>query len=291
MPYKLNKIILGTAQFGMNYGIANKKGKIKLSEIFKILNFLKKKKINILDTANSYKSSESEIGRYFFKTKKKFKIITKYSFKNSNSLSKQFKKTFSSLGYLPNTIIAHSYEDYLNPLFHKEVKIIKNKYYIKKLGVSIYNVDELNKVLDYKKPDVIQVPINIFDKRFFDKKIIKILKKKSVKIIGRSVFLQGLLFKDKEYILRNFKNIKKEYFQLLKIAKSEKVSLSQLSLIWAFNLKELDNIVIGVDSLDHLRENLNTLTKKISKKSLLQIQKINLNNNKIIIPYLWKIKQ
>jgi len=146
-------------------------------------------------------------------------------------------------------------------------------------------------VLDYKKPDVIQVPINIFDKRFFDKKIIKILKKKSVKIIGRSVFLQGLLFKDKEYILRNFKNIKKEYFQLLKIARSEKVSLSQLSLIWAFNLKELDNIVIGVDSLDHLKENLGTLKKKISKKSLLQIQKINLNNNKIIIPYLWKIKQ
>ena len=192
---------------------------------------------------------------------------------------------------MPNTIIAHSYEDYLNPLFHKEVKIIKNKYYIKKLGVSIYNVDELNKVLGYKKPDVIQVPINIFDKRFFDKKIIKILKKKSIKIIGRSVFLQGLLFKDKEYILRNFKNIKKEYFQLLKIAKSEKVSLSQLSLIWVFNLKELDNIVIGVDSLDHLRDNLNTLKKKISKKSLLQIQKINLNNNKIIIPYLWKIKQ
>lgn len=291
MPFKLNKIILGTAQFGMKYGIANKKGKIKLNEIFRILNFLKKKKINILDTANSYKSSESEIGRYFFKTKKKFKIITKYSFKNKQSLSKQFKKSFSSLGYIPNTIIAHSYKDYLNPLFHKEVKEIKNKYFVKKLGVSIYSVDELNKVLDYKRPDVIQVPINIFDRRFFDKKIIKILKKKSVKIIGRSVFLQGLLFKDKEYILRNFKNIKKEYFQLLKIAKSEKVSLSQLSLIWVFNLKELDNIVIGVDSLDHLRENLSTLRKKISKKSLLQIQKINLNNNKIIIPYLWKIKQ
>ena len=76
-------------------------------------------------------------------------------------------------------------------------------------------------MLDYKRPDVIQVPINIFDKRFFDKKIIKILKKKSIKIIGR-FFLQGLLFKDKEYILRNFNNIKKEYFQLLKIAKSEK---------------------------------------------------------------------
>ena len=77
----------------------------------------------------------------------------------------------------------------------------------------------------------------------------------------------------------------------VQIAKKEKVSLSQLSLIWTYNLKELDNIVIGVDSLDHLRENLSTLKKKISKKSLLQIRKINLNNHMILNPYLWKIKQ
>ena len=107
-------------------------------------------------------------------------------------------------------------------------------------------------MLDYKKPDVIQVPINIFDKRFFDKKIIKILKKKSVKIIGRSV-LQGLLFKDKEYIFKNFKNIKK-IFSTIKNSKKGESFISQLSLIWVFNLKALDNIVIGVDSLDHLRE-------------------------------------
>ena len=47
------KIILGTAQFGTNYGIANKSGKIKYNEIFKILNYLKKNKINSLDTASS----------------------------------------------------------------------------------------------------------------------------------------------------------------------------------------------------------------------------------------------
>jgi len=290
MPIKLDKIILGTAQFGMKYGITNK-GKIKSSEIFRILNFLKRKKINFLDTAYAYKSSEREIGKYFVKKRGKFNIITKYSFKNNKTLSGQFQKTFSSLGYLPHTIMAHSCKDYLNPLFHKQIKKIQDKHYIKNLGVSIYNVEELNKILNYKKPDVVQIPVNIFDKRFFDKKVIKKLKKNSVKIIGRSVFLQGLLFKDKEYIFKNFRNIKKSYLKLLKIAKKEGVSLSQLSLIWTYNLKELDNIVLGVDSLDHLRENLNTLKKKISKKSLLQIQKINLNNHIILNPYLWKIKQ
>ena len=48
---KLSKIILGSAQFGMNYGISNKEGEIKTNEVFNILNFLKQKKINYIDTA------------------------------------------------------------------------------------------------------------------------------------------------------------------------------------------------------------------------------------------------
>ena len=60
-----NKIILGTAQFGMKYGVANKKGKIKSKEIFKILNYLKKINIKFLDTAYSYGVSEEEIGKYY----------------------------------------------------------------------------------------------------------------------------------------------------------------------------------------------------------------------------------
>ena len=65
------KIVLGTAQFGMNYGISNQVGKIKTTNITKILNFLKKENINLIDTANNYKKSEKEIGKYCKKYKKK----------------------------------------------------------------------------------------------------------------------------------------------------------------------------------------------------------------------------
>ena len=82
------------------------------------------------------------------------------------------------MGYVPNTVLAHSYKDYLNPNFHKEINVIKKKYLIKNIGVSLYNVTELNKILNYKKPDLIQIPLNILDKRFLNKDIIKTLKKK-----------------------------------------------------------------------------------------------------------------
>jgi aryl-alcohol dehydrogenase-like predicted oxidoreductase len=285
------KIILGTAQFGMKYGISNTDGEIKLVEVFKILNFLKQKKITSLDTARSYKSSERKIGKYFKKTKKKFNIITKFSFKNNNSVESQFKESFKALGYIPNTILAHSYKDYMNPKFHKQINILKEKYSINNIGVSLYNISELNKILTYKRPDLVQVPINILDKRFLDPKICKILKKKSIKILGRSIFLQGLFFNSQKFIFKNFKGAKNKYLEILKIANYEKMTLAELSLNWAFHLKEVDNIVLGIDNLSHLKKNLDIVKKRISKESLEQIKKINLNNNNIIRPYLWKIKQ
>jgi len=286
-----NKIILGTAQFGMKYGIANNSGKIQYPEISRILNFLHKKKIKLLDTAFAYGVSEKEIGNFYKKKKKKFKIITKLSFKNNMDIIDQYESSLESLGYAPSIILAHNYKDYLNLNFHKQIKILKKKYFIKKVGVSLYNIDELEKILAYKKPNFVQIPINIFDQRFLDEKVLKKLESRSIKIIARSVFLQGLLFKKPNFIFKNFKNVENNFLKSLEIAKKEKMNLGQLSLNWVYHLKKINNIVFGVDNLKHLKENFKIKKKKITKKSIDEIKKINLNNNKIIKPYLWKIKQ
>ena len=72
-----NKLIMGTAQFGMKYGINNKIGKIQKNEIYRILNFCKKNNINHFDTASSYGESEKILGIYLKKNDYNFKIITK----------------------------------------------------------------------------------------------------------------------------------------------------------------------------------------------------------------------
>ena len=85
--------------------------------------------------------------------------------------------------------------------------------------------------------------------------------------------------------------MKNKFLKILKIAEHEKMTLAELSLNWTFHLKEIDNIILGIDRLSHLKKNLNITKKRISKESLKQIKKINLNNNNIVRPYLWKIKQ
>jgi len=283
------KIILGTAQFGMRYGITNKKGKTNKKEIEKILNHLSKKKISYLDTANAYKKSELEIGNYLKKNKKKFKIITKYS-KVSGDIYKQFIKTRKLIGQNPDTILAHSTKDYLSKNFQKNIDLLKKNFSIKNIGVSLYDPNDLFKVIKIRIPDVIQVPINIFDKRFLDKKIITCLKKNNIRMQARSVFLQGLLFVGKDKIYKKFSNVSKTYEEMLKISHKEGLSLSYLSLIWVYSKKEINKVLLGVNCLKQLKLNLKYIEKKISNKSIKLIDEINLHNDKIIKPNLWNIK-
>ncbi|PMP92163.1 MAG: aldo/keto reductase, partial [Hydrogenobaculum sp.] len=60
----IEKIALGTVQFGLDYGINNPYGKIKEDEVFRILDFAKEHRIDTLDTAYLYGDSEKVLGKY-----------------------------------------------------------------------------------------------------------------------------------------------------------------------------------------------------------------------------------
>lgn len=285
-----NKLILGTAQFGMDYGVNNRIGKIKKGEILKILDFSKKNNINLFDTANSYGNSENKLGNYIKKKKNNFKIITKYS-SNSSGFIKQFIKTIKLTGLIPDVVLAHSYKDYLSKDFQEGLDFLIKKFRLKKYGVSLYDPKEYFKILKVRIPKVIQVPINIFDKRFLKKRIISSIKRNKIELHARSVFLQGLLFAENNKIYNSFRNIKKNFEIASKLSDNENLTLAEISFLWVYKNKNIKKIVIGVDSLNQLKENFKLLNTKLSKKTILKIDKINLHKNNIIKPNLWKIKQ
>ena len=286
-----DRLILGTAQFGMDYGITNKSGEISFNQIIKILNYLKKNKVNYLETANSYSTSERKIGKYHLKFKKKFKIITKFSIRNNLNINYQYQKSVLQLGYKPEIIFAHTGKDYLNKNFRLKLFQLKKKFKIKKIGVSIYSPSEFYKILKVEKPNIIQVPCNILDKRFLDKKILTIAKRNKIQIHARSIFLQGLLFMEKNEIIKRFKNTKKTFNKLEVICNKEKISLGELALLWISKKKEINKFIIGIDNYNQIIKNIKILrNKKIKNLSIDEVDKINIYNNKITKPYLWKKK-
>ena len=181
-----SKIVIGTANFGMLYGLQKKK--VKISEIKKIMKFAIENNINTLDTASAYNSAEKNLGKIGLK---KWNIITKIPKlpNNVNNVEKWFQnKILSSFKNLKvkkiNTLMLHDTSNIINKKkfrrIYNEMNKLKKKKIIKKIGISIYDSKIGIKILKKYSFDVVQAPFNILDDRIITSGLIKILKKKKL---------------------------------------------------------------------------------------------------------------
>ena len=166
------RLAIGTANFYSNYGIkkSNLKSKKKIDEILK---YLKKYNILTLDTAISYKGNEKLFKNHNLK---KFKIVSKIKLENKTNFINYYRNlieknlTNSNLKSF-NTLLVHNVE--ILKINAKKTnlffKLIKREKLTKKIGFSIYDLEDLKLVLNRAKPDVIQIPINVLNPNFSSK--------------------------------------------------------------------------------------------------------------------------
>tara|TARA_Y100000591_G_scaffold125211_1_gene107033 strand:+ start:13070 stop:13960 length:891 start_codon:yes stop_codon:yes gene_type:complete len=284
-----NKIAIGTAQFGLDYGIANKHGRVSANEIRSILNFALENNINTLDTAKVYGNSEKSIGDYLRESKKKWNIITKISDSNK-SIIEQIQDSKEKLTVVPNVILAHSADLFLDSMFQSEIQETKDKELIHSIGVSLYNEKEINLILNSKiKPDVIQLPMNILDTRLYRSGVLNKLYNSKIDIHIRSVFLQGLFYLSKTELEDGFKDVIPYLEKLKLISSNNGLTLSELSLLWLLSLKEVNKVIIGVDNVLQLKIHLESLNKKINPSIFKEALSICYDNENTLNPSLWPI--
>lgn len=251
---KTNKIGLGSVQFGINYGISNNDGITKYDEVKRIIKFSKEKGIDMIDTAFGYGKAEEILGKIGVNY---FNIVSKFNSKNKNEIYSNLELSLKKL----NTKSLYGY------LAHKPSMILENldiwnimndlKDFgkVKKIGFSFNDPIEVEKMLDKNiLPDIVQIPFNIFDNRF--KKSFKFLKKNNVEIHSRSAFLQGLLFIKPNKLPHNLKAFYEKLFDLNILVKKNKLDISALSIIYCTSQLYIDKVIIGVQSLDQLKQNL-----------------------------------
>lgn len=250
----MGKLILGTVQFGVQYGI-NSAGRPSEEAVKGILAAAAKGGIDTLDTSSAYGNSEEILGECITH-EEGFKIVSKYP-KGEMPVGEMFKSSLNRLkvdklyGYL-----LHHFEVYNNnPKIWDEFVALKESGKVQKIGFSLYTPEELQFILDNKSPfDLIQVPFNIFDKKFLP--LMKEVHEKGVEIHVRSTFLQGLFFKDREALPEKLKPMKKYLLQLDEFSKQSGLSISETALNYNLHNPYIDGVLIGVDNVSQLIMNL-----------------------------------
>jgi aryl-alcohol dehydrogenase-like predicted oxidoreductase len=271
------KIGLGTVQFGIPYGISNKSGQTSVAEVTSILNYAKEKGIDVLDTASAYGTSEEVLGQNNLEY---FNIVSKFLIQNNEqNISTQLHASLKLLninslyGYL-----AHRALDVVNnPELWDELNKFKEKGFIKKIGFSFNEINEMEAVLAAGfTPDIIQIPFNYLDNRFQTYMID--LKSKGCEIHTRSPFLQGLFFSDTSDLNPFFDEIKPILTQLQEYGNE----LPGMLLKHCIEKPFVDKVIFGVNTLAQLQENI---------KSMMNAKNLPLNerkvNESILIPSKW----
>ena len=284
---KINKIVLGTVQFGQDYGISNNKGKTKFEDVKKILEFAGFNNIKTLDTANVYGDAENLLGKIGIE---KFNVVSKFKFQKKESIEEKFIETINKLK-IKNlyAYLSHDSNEIINdPQIWTVLTDIKKQKKIKKIGFSFNSVSEFKKIYELGiKPDIIQIPFNLLDNRF--KKIAKYCSKNKIEVHSRSVFLQGLFFLETYKLPNELKKMKKYLNELILICKNNNCSINQLALNYVLSKKYIDKVIIGVENVNQFRENINLLYEDLNHKVYEIIENITIEDKYLLNPSNWKI--
>lgn len=249
----MTKISIGTAQWGLNYGISNTTGIPSYKGLTEILDYARTNKIKMLDTASLYGEAESKLGNVGCDD---FRIVTKITIqnhKNSSSIKSSIQNSLKRLNQ--NSVygcLIHNPEALINNQKEWfELQNEKNKGSVLKVGYSIYDVKTLEALFKGGMiPDIIQFPYNILDRKF--ESHMDLLKKHKVEIHVRSVFLQGLYFMKINKIPKKLEPLKETLKKLKSLCKSKSISMLDLCLSFVLKNNNIDFVVMGVENLEQL---------------------------------------
>ena len=247
--------MLGTAQFGMAYGVTNQHGKPSKADVFKVLECAWEKGIKRFDTAPAY-GSEELLGEFSRVNglEREIIILTKVSGLNNSQdfrveLHRSLDLSLDRLRCRIHTIFLHDTEDSRFVLEDQEFfqEFLKN-YQIDDLGISVYEPSEVKSIATCGLELAYQFPYNVLDRRFED------IQMTLGKRYARSIFLQGLLASSvlsKRDLPTYLESFQKKYHEKIEHLGLDPV---ELAVATATSSRHIDYVLIGVENSVQLNE-------------------------------------
>tara|TARA_B100000900_G_scaffold415295_1_gene444656 strand:- start:3561 stop:4427 length:867 start_codon:yes stop_codon:yes gene_type:complete len=255
------KLALGTAQFGMRYGISNVSGKVSPAEGEAILKYAASASIETIDTAMTYGDSEQVLGNIGVEG---FNVVTKlpeipdHITDIEDWVIKAVKDSVSRLGVERlYGLLLHRPSQLFEPKGAKilsALRLLKELELVKKFGVSVSAPSEFDALFDIYDFDIVQCPFNLVDRRLINSGWLKRLNTAGVETHTRSSFLQGLLLMPRHSIPSKFKswNILWDGWERWLLA--NKISPLDACISYVLSFSGITRVVVGVETQFQLAE-------------------------------------
>lgn len=192
----LEKLGLGTVQFGQSYGISNTHGQVSAGDAARILAEAAKAGIRLLDTAANYGAAEAVLTRLDTSA---FRIVSKTANLKQGLDGVIARARQSAAALKADTLLVHTAADLVGPdgdALWAALQRLRNEGVFRKIGISVYVADDPAALAARFRPDVMQLPFSLLDQRLLANGALARLADLGVEIHARSLFLQGLLFLD-----------------------------------------------------------------------------------------------
>jgi aryl-alcohol dehydrogenase-like predicted oxidoreductase len=268
-------LVLGGAQFGLDYGITNAFGRIGGNDAKRILAVAAELGIRQIDTAQGYGDSEAAIGAALCAEPQcRFGIITKLSpltGLHPDALTAQvvaeveasLAGSAEKLGRRNlDVVLLHRAAHFTawGGIVWDRLLAWRNEGRIARIGVSVQNPAELDQALDIFDVSFVQLPCNLLDWRWQRQlERLRVARRdRGLQVHVRSALLQGLLTSDTAALwacAHVADSWPVTHWLRARAIEFADGNIARLCINYVRGLDWVDGVVVGVASLDQLKEN------------------------------------
>lgn len=260
-----SRLVLGTAQLGMAYGIANRSGKPDFKTALSIVQAAFEGGVVEFDTAQAYGESETVLGSIFAELgiTKDVKVTTKLDPRLSplteGSLLRSVEQSFERLRIEQlEGFLLHREEmiDTLGDDLDEALLGLVRNGYVGSLGVSVYSPEMARQALGTDLFRIVHLPSSILDRRFRNAGIFEMAQRFDKRIYIRSAFLQGLLLMDTVDVPQGLAPVRPVLEELDGIAARYRSTRQAMALVYLRDRFENAKVIFGAETLGQVKQNI-----------------------------------
>jgi aryl-alcohol dehydrogenase-like predicted oxidoreductase len=282
------RLALGTAQFGLAYGLNNQAGQPTPTAVAEVLAAARTAGLTLLDTAAAYGNSEARLGELIGENAA-FEVITKIPAGSPAQVTQHLAQSLARLRReRVYGVLFHAFGPLqAKPTAWQALQAVRTAGQVGRIGVSLYHSHEAEWLLAAGwDVDLVQVPYNVLDQRFAA--VLPQLAARGVEVHVRSAFLQGLLLRELDSLPPLFRPLAPKLVKLRALAAEAGVPLPAALLLFAAYAPGVARAVIGVDSVANLHENLAAAdyleAAEALRPALVELAE---STDTFILPYAW----